>query len=352
MDTWKTKNLALILRVLFIKVSQGSEAALASHPHSTDSSQDDLLALITLALVQTRLLCKGTGLFLESAIRGNTHSYKFGLVRFHLGSIWTTRRVGASRERCEIFYLMLYFHGFHVECLNSLAPLDAAAATVILSRATWDNWGVQTNRSWQFILVVAVVCLRGPNVWEGWEGLFWVCLSLTAARVSVQSGQRAVRSQWLWSSPAHVLCNGDILYSDLVKHNPHESQSIYTTYEVAEAVGRSDACEIKRHQQTEGMWAAFWKLIKTWILITSKSQSFLWIHAHERDKESYFFFSAQNNPDITHAQLSSAISLCLPAFDQPPVRCQNECQDCPTAPPPATLLQCSPCSQLTHWKCG
>lgn len=30
--------------------------------------------MITLALAQTRLLCKGTGLFLECTIRGNTHS--------------------------------------------------------------------------------------------------------------------------------------------------------------------------------------------------------------------------------------------------------------------------------------
>lgn len=42
-----------------------------SRPTVADSSED-LLASIT--LTQTRLLCKGTGLFLESAIRGNAHS--------------------------------------------------------------------------------------------------------------------------------------------------------------------------------------------------------------------------------------------------------------------------------------
>lgn len=44
-----------------------------SRPTAAGSSED-LLALNTFALTQTPLLCKGTGLFLESAIRGNAHS--------------------------------------------------------------------------------------------------------------------------------------------------------------------------------------------------------------------------------------------------------------------------------------
>lgn len=44
-----------------------------SRPTVADGHKD-LLALITMALPQTRLLCKGTGLFLASSIRGNTHS--------------------------------------------------------------------------------------------------------------------------------------------------------------------------------------------------------------------------------------------------------------------------------------
>lgn len=60
--------------LFFFKSHQGSEAACECHNPTVADSNEDLLALITLALAQTRLLCKGTGLFLESTIRGNTHS--------------------------------------------------------------------------------------------------------------------------------------------------------------------------------------------------------------------------------------------------------------------------------------
>lgn len=70
----KTIFIFLVFFYLYLKSQHRLWSYLCMSQPSVADSSGDLLALITLTLTQTRLLCKGTGLFLENAIRENTHS--------------------------------------------------------------------------------------------------------------------------------------------------------------------------------------------------------------------------------------------------------------------------------------